>query len=687
MRRTSLTRLAAAALALAVAPFAPLAPARAQDNSGDALRADLEFARRKVYPTLVNIGVVTKWFSGGRVRRGAAAGSGVIVGPGGEVLTNYHVVGDAERISCTLPTGEVLDANVVAHDPAIDLSVIRIDLSKRKERQPLPFATLGDSSQLRVGDHVLAMGNPLALSSSMTLGIVSNTERVFTDFTGTEISDLDIGGEATGMFTRWLQHDALILPGNSGGPLVNLKGEVVGINTRGGNGVGFATPSNLINKTLNQALAYGEIRRGWLGFSVLPVGKLGRKKGALVSNLVPESPAHKAGLKPGDVITRINDFEVEVQFFEQAPLLYQAVAELDAGAVVTLQYEREGEVHAAKVTVARMERYKGDEAEFRTFGITAMGITGPMALQRRYPSTDGVVVTGIRAGFKWEEARPRIQAGDVVLRIGDHAITDLESFRKALAAVKDQEFSVRYRRGEEHWLTVVEKPDEKPKTSGGELAKAWLGVRTQVCTKKVAEALGKPGLKGFRITLVYPETEAQRAGLKPGDVIRKVGDDVLDAYREQDAKDLKRVVEDYPIGDVAPITVWREGKEVTLTVKLEETPKPASEAETARDEDLEYSVRDLVFEDRVDRQWSKDRTGVVVTEITSGGFASMAGLHGGDVLVAVNEHGVTDVASFKKAIEAMQKAKPAYVKLFVHRDFRTHFVVIEPDWAQLEKSK
>ncbi len=114
---------------------------------------------------------------------------------------------------------------------------------------------------------------------------------------------------------------------------------------------------------------------------------------------------------------------------------------------------------------------------------------------------------------------------------------------------------------------------------------------------------------------------------------------------------------------------------------------PASEAETAKDKELEYGVRDLVFFDRVRLRWSKDRTGVIVTETTSGGFASMAGLRGRDVLVGINEHKITDIKSFKKATKTMHAAKPAYVKLFVHRGFRTHFVVIEPDWAQLEKSK
>ena len=163
------------------------------------------------------------------------------------MLTNYHVAGESSRIVCRLPTKEQIEAEVVVHDPLTDLSVLRLKLETRKDRNlPIPYARLGDSSRLAVGQPVLAMGNPLTLSSSMTLGIVGNPSRVFTSFTGADMEDQDLGeGQLTGLFTKWIQHDALILPGNSGGPLVNLRGEVVGINELGGNGVGFAIPSNL----------------------------------------------------------------------------------------------------------------------------------------------------------------------------------------------------------------------------------------------------------------------------------------------------------------------------------------------------------------------------------------------------------------------------------------------------------
>ena len=219
-------------------------PAAAKERGEDELRRDMEFAREQVYPALVNIGVVAKVHSGGRSVRFPAAGSGVIVSPAGHVVTNYHVAGEATRIVCRLPSEEVVEAEVVAHDPLTDLSVLRLKLETRADRNaPIPFARIGDSDELTTGDYVLAMGNPLTLSSSMTLGIVSNPKRVFASFTGAEMDELDLGdGQMTGLFTRWIQHDALILPGNSGGPLVNLKGEVVGINELGGGGRGLRHP-------------------------------------------------------------------------------------------------------------------------------------------------------------------------------------------------------------------------------------------------------------------------------------------------------------------------------------------------------------------------------------------------------------------------------------------------------------
>ena len=180
--------------------------------------------------------------------------------PQGHVVTNYHVAGNTTRIDCTLTDGRVLPAAVVAHDPLTDLSVLRL---VGRAGETFAHAELGDSEALRVGDTVFAMGNPLALSSSTTQGIVSNPARVFTNLSGTEVEELDVAeGEPSGLFTRWIQHDALILPGNSGGPLVDVEGRVVGINELGGQGLGFAIPAAIAREVLAQVLEHGEVHRG-----------------------------------------------------------------------------------------------------------------------------------------------------------------------------------------------------------------------------------------------------------------------------------------------------------------------------------------------------------------------------------------------------------------------------------------
>src|SRR5579871_764775 len=394
-------------------------------KSPDALRQDIETARKSVYPALVNISVVTRFFTGGRAQRAPAGGSGVIINKDGYVLTNYHVAGNTTRITCTLPSGEALEATVVTHDPPTDLSVLKLRLDKRKDPKiPLPFANLGDSDKLEVGDYVLAMGNPNMLASSMTLGIVSNTKRVFTDFNGTEMEDMELdGGEKTGLFTRWIQHDALILPGNSGGPLVNLKGEVIGINELGGGGVGFAIPSNIASSVLKQALNGGVIHRGWLGLSVMPVSKIEERKGALVSAVWPGSPGAKAKIQPGDILLSIDETPTNVLFFEEVPLFYQTVAALPAGKTVKLKYLHDGKELNAETTVSPMQKSTGEEAEDQEVGVTIQEITEPFARANELGDKNGVYVTGIRPSYPFNNAQPPITPGDVILAVGDTKTT------------------------------------------------------------------------------------------------------------------------------------------------------------------------------------------------------------------------------------------------------------------------
>ena len=658
-------------------------------TTGDAFRSAVDFAREKVYPALVNISVIDERYSRGRVEHFPAAGSGVIVSPAGHVVTNYHVAGTAVRIRCTLPSGETIDATRVAGDAFSDLCILKLELNRREDATlPIPFATIGDSRQLDVGDHVLAVGNPLTLSSSMTLGIVSNTKRVFTDFTGTEIQEFNLDGETTGLFNQWIQHDALILPGNSGGPLVSLKGDVIGINTRGGGGVGFAIPSQTIKHVLNQALTFGEIRRGWMGFSVLPVGKAGLKTGALVAYVIPGSPAEVAGLQAGDVLLAFDGQPVEARFFDEVPQLYQRISELAAGSEVTVSFTRAGHPESTRIKIERREKYWGKELQLRSEGLTVREVTLPMSITRQYADDRGVLITGVRPGFPFEEAKPQVSSGAVVLSIDGHEVDDLDSFRDALReAGQKQKYPVVFRQDQETLVTLVEVAQAEQEHQNKELPDAWLGVKTQVLTDKTAQALGLEGRKGFRVTQVFPWSGAERGGLKVGDVLVSLDGEALEASRPQDAKDLKLAIEELSIGDQVEIGVLRAGELLTLTLDLEESPASSLDVKSSEQDEFEFSVRETTFMDRVNFKLPKDLDGLLVTQATRGGWAHVAGLELNDLLISVNAQAVTSIRQFEQTFDMILEQRPKVIQLFLRRGHRTHFVFIEPDWSNVEITK
>lgn len=676
-------------LALFISLMLPICPATAQMRHNDALRRDIDHAREAVYPALVNITVVYRYFEEGRAQRSPAGGSGVIISKDGYVITNFHVAGHTTRIICTLTTGEPIEASVVADDPLSDLSVLKLRLDRRPHPGvPLHYARLGNSDTAKVGDFVLAMGNPLMLSSSMTLGTVSNTKRVFTDFTGTQMEEQELDdGEKTGLFTRWIQHDALILPGNSGGPLVNLQGQVIGINELGGSGAGFAIPSNIVAQVFEEVLRYGRVKRGWLGMNVLPVSKMGRNTGALVSSLIPGSPAAKAGVQPGDILLDLDGVPTNVRFFEETPLLYQRIASLPAGHPARLQLLRQGQTHTLTAIVAPMRPYLNQEEEFRSLGVTVRDMTEAMALAHNLPEKDGVYVTGVRPGYPFEAAQPHLVEGDVIRALDGKPTPNIAAMRRVLTAVGKNSFTVTFRRKDERMMTVIKPDTQKASEEGGELPKAWIGIKTEVLVPDLAKSFGDPNTKGFLITQVYPWTEASKAGLQPGDVITALNGSALDASRPQDAEDLHHAIEDLIIGDKAQLTVLHNGSSKTLAVTLERTPTSIEQAKNARQKEFEFTVREVNLMDRAEHHWSRGQQGLLVTEATTGGWANVAGLHIDDLIVSINNHPIADIDTFNRVMQNLLKARPKILQIFVRRDYLTHFIFIEPDWSKLAASQ
>lgn len=348
-------------------------------------------------------------------------GSGFIIGDG-FIFTNNHVVAGADEIKVKLSDGREFKGQVKGADEKLDLALISIET-----KEPLPAAPLGDSDALEVGEWVMAIGNPFGLAQTVTAGIISAKGRWI----------------GSGPYDDFLQTDASINPGNSGGPLFNAKGEVVGINTAivaGGQGIGFAIPVNMAKAVLSQLKETGRVTRGWLGVSVQPVtpelaASFGMKeeKGALIAEVVKESPAEKAGLKAGDIILEFDG--KAIKDMNELPRI-AAVTPVGKKAVVKLL--RDGKIVNKTVTIERMADVAApvhkDAAVQERFGIVVADLTTELAARLRTSETTGVVVMEVKAGSAAEGAG--ISRGDIIRQIGATPVKNSAEYEKVLTTLK-----------------------------------------------------------------------------------------------------------------------------------------------------------------------------------------------------------------------------------------------------------
>jgi serine protease Do len=354
-------------------------------------------------------------------------GSGVIIDPSGIALTNAHVVEKATEIEVITLDGSKHKAKPIGLDKKTDLAVLKLDDGRGK----FPFARLGDSDRMQVGDWVIAVGSPFGLQSTVTAGIISAKAR-------------QIG---QGPFDDFLQTDAAINPGNSGGPLVNMQGEVVGINTAivaGGSGIGFAIPSNMARKIYTELSTKGRVTRGWLGVSIQPLtpdlaNSFGTKdtKGVLVSDVMPDSPAGKAGLKPGDIL-----LEFEGKKTESPADLQRAVALAPPGQDIKVRVWRDGNERTLEVKIGEApdEREAQQRGGSRGGAPTVLGmevrpITPDVARQLNLRTSEGVIVARVDEGSPAGEAG--IQRGDVIREINRQKIRNPADYEKMTRDAKD----------------------------------------------------------------------------------------------------------------------------------------------------------------------------------------------------------------------------------------------------------
>ncbi len=677
----------AAAACLTMTGCRGAGPGGASHDLTQDVRDAIAGARDRVFPALVNVEVVTLEYGGGKEQKNRGTGSGTILSKDGYVLTNAHVTDKGKRYWCTLSDKQRVPATLVGEDPWTDLAVLKLDLARLAPGTVLSTGTLGDSDTLKVGDYVLAMGSPFSLSRTVTLGIVSNTERVFTSAGDGQVDEMLLNWEQrTGLFTNWIQHDALINPGNSGGPLVNLRGEVIGVNTRGGSGMAFATPSNMARQVSDSLIARGDVPRSSIGASFRHLQNTGIAEGVLVDSVDADGPAYAAGLRAGDVIRSIGGESLTVRFAEEIPPLLKRIADRPIGAPLEIVYDR-GELRGqrASVTTERLRRDRGDEEALRTWGITVQQITDRMAKQMRLSSTKGAMVSSVRSGGPAANAEPSLGWGDVIVSIDNAPVDKLGDVVKRYEEIdglkeKPEYVLIEYVRGNKNFVTLIKpRPEERPDPPA-ELPKAWIGVATQPVLRNMAEKLGHPDQRGFRVMRVYSGTQAARAGMRVGDIILALNNEKLEPKGMQDAGAFNRAVRRLSIDSMATLSVLREGNVVDFAVPLERTRIEPQEAARARNADFELGVREITFFDREDNRWDETVSGVLVEAAEPAGWAGLAGVRGGDLIQKIGDYDVADTASFKKAMEQIGKQQPGRVVFVVFRGSRTYFRYAEPDW-------
>jgi len=407
-----------------------------------------------VSPAVVNVRTVKTFKSGGRVLRNfsnpfgdndpfkdffekffgeehqrdfkqRSLGSGFIIDKEGYIVTNNHVIEDADEIQVKLKNGDEYDAKIVGRDPNTDIALIQI-----KPKNDLPVIKLGDSQSLKIGQWVVAIGSPFGLEQTVTAGIVSAKGRVI----------------GSGPYDDFIQTDASINPGNSGGPLLNMDGEVIGINTAiiaSGQGIGFAVPINLAKGIIEQLKLHGSVTRGWLGVAIQDVtgevaeyyGIVG-KEGALVTEVFPGDPADKAGIQVRDIIIEVNGEKIK-----STRDLTRIVADIGVGDSANIKVLRNGTEKSFEVKIAKREDEKisagtflKDDQEKSELGIRVSNLTPEIARQFNLKDEEGVAVTGVEAESEGDKAG--VMTGDVIKEINHRTIKTADDYTEAIGSVK-----------------------------------------------------------------------------------------------------------------------------------------------------------------------------------------------------------------------------------------------------------
>lgn len=393
----------------------PSVPAGAPDGTSETFRI-ISAAKARVFPAVVFIKPIVEKYQRGEKETMQVTGSGVLISPDGELITNYHVVEKAVSIRCLLYDGSHFEAETIGSDKDTDLALLKLRLPEG--HKPLPFAELGDSTMLKEGDFVMAMGAPWGLNRSVSMGIVSCTRRFM---------------PGRSEYSLWLQTDASLNPGNSGGPLVNTAGRVVGINTlasMSGGDLGFAIPSATVKRIVRQLREHAKVPRAWTGLRLQPLNDFNQnmyfdaEEGIIVAGADPGSPAEKAGLAAGDRITRVGEASVTAVTDVDVPAVNALLAALAPDVPVTLAVHRNGEALEIEMTPRVKGKVEGDELDLPRWNMTVKTINKFANPDLYFVRREGVFIFGVK--YPGNAATSGLRTNDIITTIDSSPVKTLE---------------------------------------------------------------------------------------------------------------------------------------------------------------------------------------------------------------------------------------------------------------------
>jgi serine protease Do len=496
---------------------------------------------------------------------------------------------------------------------------------------------------------------------------------------------MTLDGEDVGSIVRWIGHDAPIFGGNSGGPLVNMDGEIVGINEIS-LGLAGAIPADLAREVAESIVREGRVRRSWIGLEIQPLLAAERSagRGGLVGGTIEGSPAEKAGFASGDILLKLAGRDVLVRFAEEVPIFNQFVMRLPLGKPVEAVVLRTGAEKTLTVTPAERESVDARIRELPLLGITGSNLTAWSAKELKRASRDGVRVRSVRPGGPADEAKPSLRNDDVIVAVEEKPIGGFDALEKVVAALtqgKEERVPalVAFDRAGERLLTVVEVGRPGLEDPGLEARKAWVPITVQVMTRELAQRVKLEGRTGVRVTRVLGGS-AEAAGLKIGDVITALDGNQIEASQPTDVELFATLIRQYKIGSTVSLGVVREGKPLTVSVKLDASPKLPREMKKYEDPNFEFRVRDIAAADRLSARLSTDQSGVLVDAVREGGWAALGHLADGDVVMTIDGEAVPDVEAVQKIMARVAAAKPRSVVFRVRRGIRTFFVELETGW-------